>query len=135
MYTIAGSTELTMLAWGIALALVQIVLQAMLCSLDVGLPYAVGSQDGGLTEKGAVAGRSRRALRNMLETFPLFAALALAVVASNKAGGLAATGATLWFWARVVYVPIYLAGIPVLRTVVWGASIAGLVMMLVKLLG
>ncbi len=134
MNGIAVSTELTMLGWGVALLLVQIVLQATLCSLDVGLPYATGPQDAGLSEKGAVAGRSRRALRNMLETFPIFVALALALVVSNKAGGLAATGAILWFWARVAYVPIYLAGIPVLRTIVWGASVAGLVMMLLKLL-
>jgi len=44
------------------------------------------------------------------------------------------TGAQLFFWARVVYVPVYWAGIPLLRTGVWAASIAGLVMMLSALL-
>ena len=50
-------------------------------------------------------------------------------------GGLAATGAILWIVCRVVYVLIYAAGIPVIRTFVWLASIIGLVMMAVRLLG
>jgi len=36
----------------------------------------------------------------------------------------------VFFWARVVYFGVYLAGIKVLRTVVWAVSIAGLVMIL-----
>ena len=135
MNAIASSAELTYLAWGVALVLLQIVLQATLCSLDVGLPYAVGPQDEGRTEKGVIAARSRRALRNLLETFPLYVALALALAVSGKTGGIAATGALIWFWARVAYLVVYLAGVPVARTVVWAASIAGLVMMLAKLLG
>ena len=54
---------------------------------------------------------------------------------SGKAGGLGATGAVIWFWARVVYVPVFAAGIPVLRTLVWTVSVIGLVMMLGRLMG
>ena len=129
------TTEMSMLAWGALLVLVQIVIQATLCSLDVGLPYALGPQDDGKREQGLLARRSRRALANMLETFPVFAAIALALVVSNKAGGIASTGALIWFWARVAYVPISLAGVPYARTVVWAASILGIAMMMVKLLG
>jgi uncharacterized MAPEG superfamily protein len=43
-------------------------------------------------------------------------------------------GAQLYFWARVVYVPVYAAGIPVARTIVWTASIVGLVMVLLAAL-
>ena len=34
----------------------------------------------------------------------------------------------IFFWARVVYFFVYLAGIPWLRTVLWAASVAGMVM-------
>jgi uncharacterized MAPEG superfamily protein len=133
--TTAMTTELSMLAWGSVLVLVQIVIQATLCSLDVGLPYALGPQDEGKHEQGVLARRARRALGNMLETFPIFAAVALALVVSNKAGGIAATGALIWFFARIAYLVVYLAGIPYARTLVWAASILGIAMMLFKLLG
>jgi len=41
-----------------------------------------------------------------------------------------ALGAQLYFWARVVYLPVYVVGIPYLRTLVWVVSLAGLLMVL-----
>ena len=75
-----------------------------------------------------------RALKNLLETYPAFIALALALVVTGKTGGIGATGAWLWLLARVVYVVLYAAGIPVVRTLVWIASILGLVLMLIRLM-
>ena len=45
-----------------------------------------------------------------------------------------ALGAQLYFWARVVYVPLYLAGIPYLRSLAWAVSVAGVLMVLAPLL-
>ena len=83
---------------------------------------------------GAVAGRLDRALKNLLETYPAFIALALALVVTGKTGGMGAAGAWLWLVARVVYVFLYAAGVPVVRTIVWAASIVGLVLMLLHLM-
>ena len=52
----------------------------------------------------------------------------------GTAAAMALTGGWVFFIARVVYVPLYLAGIPVLRTLAWGAGWVGLVMMLIPLL-
>jgi uncharacterized MAPEG superfamily protein len=38
-------------------------------------------------------------------------------------------GANLFFWARVIFWPVYLAGVPYLRTIVWTVGIVGLLMM------
>ena len=84
--------------------------------------------------RSVVAGRLLRALKNLLETYPAFIALVLALVVTGKTGGLGATGAWLWLVARVVYVVLYAAGIPVFRTLVWSASIIGLVLMLIRLM-
>jgi len=46
---------------------------------------------------------------------------------------LTVLGAQLYFWARVAYVPAYAAGIPYLRTSIWAASIAGIVLVLAAL--
>jgi uncharacterized MAPEG superfamily protein len=81
---------------------------------------------------GTVAGRLDRALKNFLETFPLFAAALLACVATGKVGGtLTVYGAGLYVAARAIYVPLYAAGTPVVRTLVWTAAMVGIFMVIV----
>ncbi len=129
----AASTEITVLAWSVALLLVHVVVQAS-AAVDLGFSYLVGARDEKRLSRNLVAARLLRALRNFLETYPAFIALALALVVTGKAGGLGATGAWLWLLARVLYVALYAAGIPLVRTLVWAASIVGLVLMLVRLI-
>lgn len=66
-------------------------------------------------------------------TYPAFVALVVALVVAGKTGGLGATGAWIWLAARVIYFPIYATGVPVVRTLVWLVSIAGLLLMLIPL--
>ena len=82
-----------------------------------------------------VYGRSCRALGNYLENFTPFVAVALALIATQRTGGAGAIGATIWILARIVYLPIYVFGIIYVRTIVWGISIVGLVMMFGRLIG
>ncbi len=93
---------------------------------------ALGPRDAppGQTVHGA---RAERALANMQEALPVFLTLALLglIVGSPE---LAVTGATVFLVARVLYVPAYLMGIPVVRTLLWLVSWAGLIMMLMPLL-
>jgi uncharacterized MAPEG superfamily protein len=133
MEAATASTEITVLAWSVVLLIVQVIAQA-LATYDLGPKYLAGPRDAGRVSKNVIAGRLARALRNLLETYPAFVALALALVVTGKAGGLGATGAWLWLAARVVYLPLYAAGVPVLRTVAWNVSILGLVLMLVRLI-
>jgi len=127
-------TEVAILGWAVVLLLVQLVLQAVAGVVELGFPYALSPRDEGREVKNVYGARLTRAFYNLMETFPAFVALALALAVTGKTGGLGATGAQVWFWARVVYVPVYAAGIPVLRTLIWAISAIGLIMMLVALL-
>jgi uncharacterized MAPEG superfamily protein len=80
------------------------------------------------------AGRAERAARNTLENFVLFAAIALVAHAAGATSPKVATGAQIFFWARVLYLPVYCAGITYLRTAIWVVSIVGLAMMVLGLL-
>lgn len=71
-----------------------------------------------------LAERADRAAKNMLENLVLFVALAVAVGGRDPAR--AQLGAELFVGARLVYWPIYLAGVPLLRTATWMISIVGL---------
>jgi uncharacterized MAPEG superfamily protein len=81
-----------------------------------------------------VGERAKRALENMHEALPVFLALALMNMIVGTAAGLAITGATLFLIARVLYVGIYMAGVPVVRTLVWAVGWIGLAMMISPLL-
>lgn len=78
--------------------------------------------------------RAARALANMHEALPVFLALALLNLIVGTAAGMAVTGAVIFLVARLVYVAVYMAGIPVLRSLVWAIGWVGFVLMLVPLL-
>jgi uncharacterized MAPEG superfamily protein len=70
----------------------------------------------------------------MLEGIVLFIALFAAVHVANKVDAQSQLGANLFFWGRLVYWPVYLAGIVYLRTLVWFVSVAGLALMTIAAL-
>ena len=92
-----------------------------------GLKLGVGNRHA-LPEPSPIAGRADRAAKNMLENLVLFAVVVLVARLGGMDPQHIVPGARLFFFARVVYFFVYLAGIPWLRTVVWAVSIAGLVM-------
>ena len=82
-----------------------------------------------------VAGqRAARALANLQEAMPVFLGLALLDMLLVPEAPLAKTGALVFLIARAVYLAIYLAGIPVVRSLVFTVSWVGLALMLVPIL-
>jgi uncharacterized MAPEG superfamily protein len=124
------STEVQMLLWSIVLGLVQLVLATAMATKDRGLPYNLGPRDLPAPPVTVVTGRVLRAFHNFRETFVYFAVAVLLVTAFGKESPLSTIGAMMYFWARVVYVPVYASGIPVARTIVWTVSVVGIVMVL-----
>jgi uncharacterized MAPEG superfamily protein len=125
--------EIVMLGLGAVLLLLQMFLQSVSSAIELGGGYKAGPRDDTRMVRSVIAGRADRAFRNLLETFPIFAALALALVITGRNGGLGALGAQVWIVMRILYVPLYLIQIPFARSVVWFASIFALVAMLVRL--
>ncbi|MDR6147055.1 putative MAPEG superfamily protein [Sphingomonas sp. SORGH_AS870] len=128
------TTELTILGWSIILFFVHLALQSQLATLDRGIGWNAGPRDGTPAPLGPLAGRAERASANYRETWPVFIALALGVALTGRSGGMAATGAWIWFLARVAYVPLYLFGVRYVRSLAYLVSMAGLVMMLIRFL-
>lgn len=126
--------ELTYLLYAVILLIAHIVVQATLSDLSKGLGWALGPQDTP-RDQHVIADRVQRALKNYLETFPAFIALALLLHVTEGGTSLSATGAALYFWARVAYVPAFASGIPLTRSAAWFASIGGLILMIITALG
>ena len=128
------TVELKMLAWSVVLGLVYVMVAATLMTQQRGLKWNASARDGETKPLTGVAARATRASWNFLETFPFFAALVLAIVVAQKNTPHTELGTELYFWARVAYLPIYLFGIPYLRTLVWALSLIGMLHLLPPLL-
>ena len=122
--------ELTILAWTLVLALVQVLLPALLRNREVGLGYNAGPRDDPAAPVGKLTGRLMRAQSNLFETLPVFAAAILIVHVAGSEGPLTRWGAWLYLIARLVYVPLYAAGIPYIRSLVWLVSLGGILLVL-----
>ena len=85
-------------------------------------------------ELSVIGGRADRALTNLKESLPFFLTFALLAIFQNNTSEAAVLGATAYAIARIVYVPVYLSGIPGLRSVVWVISVSGLISMLISIL-
>ena len=120
------TTELRMLGWSIFLGLGYVFIAAGLATAQRGLKWNASNRDGEPKRLTGAAARAARANRNFLETFPFFAAAAVAIVTAKQNTIHTALGAEIYVWARLAYLPIYLVGIPYLRTAVWAVSLWGL---------
>ena len=97
-----------------------------------GRQIGLGNRDN-LKEATPMGGRAERAAKNSIEAAVFFVPLALV---ANAAGMDAEVmlGAQIAFWARIAYVPIYIAGIKYLRSFVWIVGVVGYAMMVAAML-
>lgn len=123
-----------MLTLSVVLGIVQILAASHAASLQRGYRWTASPRDDKVEPLHGVAGRLDRALRNFLETFPLFAAAVLAAHVTDTHDALTEWGARLYFWGRVAYVPLYAAGVPLIRSLVWNVATIGIVLVVVALL-
>ena len=124
--------ELQLLVWSAALTLLQCLIAVTGAMLQVGLPTLAGNREK-MPEVIGWAGRAARAHGNMLQSLVLFATLVLVAQATGKLNAMTALGAQLFFWGRIAYALVYMAGVPWLRTAVWAVSIIGLVLIFAQL--
>jgi uncharacterized MAPEG superfamily protein len=123
-------TIATYLVLSVSLYILMIGIQDVLSTRQYGLGPLVGPRDT-LPKPNILVGRAKRMNQNMLEGLAMFTPLALLAIHTDTVG--ATLGAAIFFWSRVIYVPMYLYGVRVGRTLVWVASIAGLIVMVVRL--
>lgn len=125
--------ELYLLGAVLVLALVQILLTAHLRTRQYGVEWNAGPRDEAMPPLNPLAGRMLRAQQNLFETLPLFIGAVLGAAVAGRLGALTAAGAHLYVFGRLVYVPLYALGVPYVRSVVWVAATAGLVLVMIGL--
>ncbi len=127
------TTALAFLAWTLVLAVVQVTLTSAARRRQDGMAWAAGNRDEPPPQYTGLAARMTRAQANLYEALPLFIGAVLLAHASGRDGTLTAWGAGIFLLARLAYIPAYAYGLAPLRTTCWGASVLGLVLVLVSL--
>ena len=125
--------EFILLALTLILALIQIGAAGMARTAELGGKWNAGPRDGEAPPPGKLAGRLMRAQANLFETLPLFAAVVIMAEVAGKTGDLTVWGAHLYFFGRLIYVPLYAFGVPYVRSLVWLVAAGGLVMVIAAL--
>lgn len=120
----------------IALGIVQVILQAGEFRRVHGVPYANTAQDTPSPVPDSVLlGRLTRALRNLHETLPFFLGTVIILALMDHSTAATRISALAFAGARIVYLPLYMMGIPYLRGLVWMVSFVALIVLVGSALG
>lgn len=126
--------EFQALFGAMVLGLVHLAAASFSFKAQVGNAYTVGPRDADIRPTG-LAGRLDRAQRNFLETFAIFAAAVVMLTLLQRTGSwLSEAGALLYIGGRILFLPLYAAGVVWLRTFSWNIATLGLVMVMAAIL-
>lgn len=121
----ALTPEVAALLWSGALGMVHLLLVAHFQRLQHDLRWIASARDEPRAPLSGVGGRLERAFRNFLETYPFFLAFVLAAVVSGRTNAWTAWGSFAYVWARILYVPLYASGVPLIRSLAWNVAAFG----------
>jgi len=125
--------ELTVLALAVLFGFVHLFAAGNASTRIRGFRWNAGPRDEQKSPLYGIAGRLDRAFKNYLETFAFFAAAVLIAHLANRHNALTVNGAWLYLIARLIYLPVYAAGISFIRSLIWLAATAGIFMILAGL--
>jgi uncharacterized MAPEG superfamily protein len=126
--------ELRIAALGALLLFVHIFAAIRAKTAQYGRAWNTSARDESLPPPNPMVGRLTRAQANFAETFPIAVVALLGVVLAERTNQWTALGGWIWLGARLVYLPLYAAGIPVVRTLVYAVSMVGIGMIIWPLL-
>ena len=125
--------DLTWLSASVALFFVHLLAESVIGSRSFSLKDMLGPRDN-ISGLPPMLARAKRATANMIESMVMFVPLVLIAAVTGKSNEMTAYGAMTFFFARLVYAPIYWFGVPVLGSLVWGVGVVGLVMIFLQVL-
>lgn len=128
------SVELSLLLWSVPLFGLYLGAQSLIYRWRHGLMFAQTARDVTPGDDGVLLGRAERALSNFHETWPVFIILALVAHLAAPGDTLVLAGAITWYVSRIVYLPLYLFGVYMLRSLVWLVGAIGLMLMFIGVL-
>ena len=123
------TTELQLLMWSLVVYGLYLGAQSLIFRWRFGVEYAATARDTLPKDEGELLGRAERALRNFQETWLAFVIMALVAHIADPGDAVVFWGAVVYLVARVAYLPLYLFGTFMIRSLVWNVATIGIAMM------
>lgn len=124
------SFELSVLAAAIAWGFLQLVAAAQAANVQYGLKWAASPRDVEMPPLDPIPGRINRNFRNYMETFPFFATAILVAHFAGVHSELTYWGSIAYLGGRIGYTVLYIAGIPLIRSLFWNIASFGMLAVL-----
>ena len=119
---------LGLLLFAALLGLVEAVATGPAGTSQRGFAWSAGPRDAPAPPLTGIPARIQRASANFNETFVFFVVAALVAHLSVRETPLALWGGWIYVAARLAHWPLYVAGVPVIRSLAWLASLIGILM-------
>ena len=81
------------------------------------------------------AHRAYRAHMNAFEGLALFAPLAISVHITGMSNEITGIACATYFWARLIYIPLYYFNVAIFRTAIWFVSLIATLVLAYQLIG
>ena len=117
----------------LVLALVHVGWAAAVQQGEMGMEWGMGARDEPLARLSPLAGRLKRAQINYYETMPIFVFAIVLGAILGRTNAFSWWGSLLFIAGRTLYLPIYVAGTPRVRTYIWGMATLGVLSSLIAL--
>lgn len=122
------SFELQAVVYTTLILFLLLFYQGALVPINQGFAWGLGSRDAPI-DKTALQNRAARTIANHIEGMLIFVPLVMVIEMADVASGLTSLGAALYLIGRVAFAPLYLLGVAYLRSLMWGVSVLGLLLM------
>jgi uncharacterized MAPEG superfamily protein len=126
--------EVLILALAAVLLVIHIQAAIRVKTKQYGIAWNMGPRDAEMPPPDPLVGRLERARDNYLETLPIAVIALFGVVLADKASETTAIAGWTWLAARAIYLPLYWAGIPKVRSLVWGVGTLAILVVLAILI-
>jgi uncharacterized MAPEG superfamily protein len=126
--------EILILALAAVLLVIHIQAASRVMTKQYGIAWNMGPRDAEMPPPDPLVGRLERARDNYLETLPIAVIALFGVVLADKASEATAIAGWTWLAARAIYLPLYWAGIPKVRSLAWGVGALAILVVLAILI-
>lgn len=130
------SSEIYWLTWNVVLTAAMVIPYAVYRTGKLGglLQVLKRPLPGDSPFDDAWAHRAYRAHMNAFEGIALFAPLAIAVHVTGVSNEITAIACATYFWARLIYAPLYYFEVPYVKTPVWFIGLGATLVLAYQLL-
>ncbi len=124
------SFEITVLAVATFWGFVQLIAAAQASNFQYGLRWAASPRDEEMPPLAPIPGRINRNFRNYMETFPFFVTAVLIGEIAGVHNAMTHWGAIAYLGGRIAFTALYIAGIPLVRSLFWNVAAFGMLAVL-----